>query len=87
MIKLKDLLKEDDIVKNKKTGNVYMVKKMDPAKHDKPTPAEVEKTDSPAVFEIYGYKPGNSSFVKSISLKTEITNNLATGVTAPVRPT
>lgn len=44
MIKLKDLLKEDDIVKNKKTGNVYMVKKMDPAKHDKPTPAEVEKT-------------------------------------------
>jgi hypothetical protein len=44
MIKLKDLLREDDIVKNKKTGNVYMVKKMDPAKHDKPTPAEVEKT-------------------------------------------
>jgi hypothetical protein len=44
MIKLKDLLKEDDIVKNKKTGNVYSVKKMDPAKHDKPTPAEVEKT-------------------------------------------
>ncbi len=44
MIKLKDLLKEDEIVKNKKTGNVYMVKQMDPAKHDKPTPAEVEKT-------------------------------------------
>jgi hypothetical protein len=44
MIRLKDLLKEDDIVKNKKTGNVYMVKQMDPAKHDKPTPAEVEKT-------------------------------------------
>lgn len=44
MIKLKDLLKEDDIVKNKKTGNVYMVKQMDPSKHDKPTPAEVEKT-------------------------------------------
>jgi hypothetical protein len=44
MIKLKDLLREDDIVKNKKTGNVYMVKQMDPAKHDKPTPAEVEKT-------------------------------------------
>ncbi len=44
MIKLKDLLKEDDIVKNRKTGNVYMVKKMDPSKHDKPTPAEVEKT-------------------------------------------
>jgi len=44
MIKLKDLLREDDIVKNKKTGNVYMVKKIDPSKHDKPTPAEVEKT-------------------------------------------
>lgn len=48
MIKLKDLisesyLKEDDVVKNKKTGNVYMVKKMDPAKHDRPTPAEVDK--------------------------------------------
>jgi hypothetical protein len=44
MIKLKDLLKEEDIVKNKKTGNVYVVKQMDPAKHDKPTPAEIEKT-------------------------------------------
>lgn len=44
MIKLKDLLKEDDVVKNKKTGNVYSVKKMDPNKHDKPTPAEIEKT-------------------------------------------
>ena len=44
MIKLRDLLREDDIVKNKKTGNIYMVKQMDPAKHDKPTPAEVEKT-------------------------------------------
>lgn len=44
MLKLKDLLKEEDIVKNKKTGNVYVVKQMDPAKHDKPTPAEIEKT-------------------------------------------
>ena len=44
MIKLRDLLKEEDIVKNKKTGNVYVVQKMDPAKHDKPTPAEIEKT-------------------------------------------
>ena len=43
MIRLKSLLKEDDIVKNKKTGNVYVVKKMDPSKHDKPTPAEVDK--------------------------------------------
>ena len=43
MIRLKSLLKEDDIVKNKKTGNVYVVKQMDPSKHDKPTPAEVDK--------------------------------------------
>lgn len=43
MIRLKSLLKEDDIVKNKKTGNVYVVKKMDPSKHEKPTPAEVDK--------------------------------------------
>ena len=42
--KLYNLICEDDIVKNKKTGNVYKVKQMDPAKHDKPTPAEVEKT-------------------------------------------
>ena len=41
----------------------------------------LEKQSSPAVFEIYGYTPGNSSFIKSISLKTEITNNLATEIT------
>jgi hypothetical protein len=45
MIRLKSLLKEDDIVKNKKTGNVYVVKQMDPSKHDKPTPAETDKTN------------------------------------------
>ena len=44
MIKLKDLLREEDVVKNKKTGNVYVVQKMDPSKHDKPTPAEIEKS-------------------------------------------
>jgi hypothetical protein len=38
------LSEEGEIVKNKKTGNVYMVKSFDPAKHDKPSPAEVEKT-------------------------------------------
>ena len=43
MIKLLDLLREDDIVKNKKTGNVYVVKQMDPAKHDKATPDEIDK--------------------------------------------
>lgn len=35
---------EGEIVKNKKTGNVYMVKSFDPGKHDKPTPDEIEKT-------------------------------------------
>ena len=44
MIKLKDLLREEEVVKNKKTGNVYVVQQMDPEKHDKPTPAEIEKT-------------------------------------------
>ena len=38
------LSEEGQIVKNKKTGNVYTVKQFDPEKHDKPTPAEVEKT-------------------------------------------
>jgi hypothetical protein len=36
-------LNEDDVVKNKKTGNVYMVKNFDAKKHDKPTPDEIEK--------------------------------------------
>jgi hypothetical protein len=44
MIKLKSLLAEEDVVKNKKTGNVYVVQTYDPAKHDKPSPAEIEKT-------------------------------------------
>ena len=44
MIKLKSLLKEqEEVVKNKKTGNVYVVQNFDPAKHDKPSPEEVER--------------------------------------------
>jgi hypothetical protein len=43
MIRLKSLLREEDVVKNKKTGNVYVVKNFDPSKHDKPTPAEIDK--------------------------------------------
>jgi len=43
--KLYNLITEEgEVVKNKKTGNVYVVKSFDPAKHDKPTPDEVEKT-------------------------------------------
>lgn len=41
--KPKRVLKEDDIVKSKKSGNVYTVKQFDPSKHDKPTPDEIEK--------------------------------------------
>jgi hypothetical protein len=44
MIRLRDLIKEEEVVKNKKTGNVYVVQKADPKKHDKPSPAEIEKT-------------------------------------------
>jgi hypothetical protein len=44
MIRLKSLLKEEEqVVKNKKTGNVYVVQNFDASKHDKPTPAEIEK--------------------------------------------
>lgn len=46
MIKLKSLLREEEVVKNKKTGNVYVVQKMDSTKHDKPTPAEIDKAKS-----------------------------------------
>jgi hypothetical protein len=43
MIRLKALLSEEEVVKNKKTGNVYVVQKLDPSKHDKPSPQEIEK--------------------------------------------
>lgn len=46
ILKLKSLLKEETIVKNKKTGNVYVVQTMNPDTHDKPTPAEVQKAKS-----------------------------------------
>ncbi len=37
------LLKEDYIVKNRNTGNVYTVQTFNPDTHVKPTPAEIEK--------------------------------------------
>ena len=46
MIRLKSLLKEEEVVKNKETGNVYVVQKMDPSKHVKPTPAEIQQAKS-----------------------------------------
>jgi hypothetical protein len=36
-------LNEDDVVKNRKTGNIYVVKNFDSKKHDKHTPKEIEK--------------------------------------------
>jgi hypothetical protein len=41
--KLYNIIQEEEVVKNKKTGNVYVVQNFDPGKHDKPSPAEVEK--------------------------------------------
>jgi hypothetical protein len=46
MIRLKSLLKEEEVVKNKETGNVYVVQKMNPDKHVKPTPAEIAHAKS-----------------------------------------
>jgi hypothetical protein len=43
MIRLKSLLTEEEVVKNKKTGNVYTVRQFDPAKHIQPTPAEIQQ--------------------------------------------
>jgi hypothetical protein len=58
--KIYQLIMEDDIVKNKKTGNVYSVVKMDPTKHDKPSPAEVEKAKQDNGGEVpKGEKPSS----------------------------
>jgi hypothetical protein len=43
MIRLKSLLKEETVVKNKKTGNVYVVQNLNPAIHTEPTPAEIQQ--------------------------------------------
>jgi hypothetical protein len=41
--KSKRVIKEDEVVKGKDSGNVYTVKTFNPDKHVKPTPAEIEK--------------------------------------------
>jgi hypothetical protein len=46
MIRLKSLLKEEEVVKNKETGNVYVVQTMNPDKHVKPTPDEIAHAKS-----------------------------------------
>jgi hypothetical protein len=44
LYKIVNSINEDDVVKNKKTGNVYTVKNFNPELHDKPTPDEVSTT-------------------------------------------
>jgi hypothetical protein len=46
MIRLKSLLKEETVVKNKKTGNVYVVQNLNPDIHTEPTPAEIQQAKS-----------------------------------------
>jgi len=73
MIKLLDLLKEDDIVKNKKTGNVYVVKQMNPEKHDKATPDEIDKAKakSGGVLPKVGQEPSTSQKSKTDKPSTQ----------------
>ena len=72
MIRLKSLLKEEEqVVKNKKTGNVYVVQNFDASKHDKPTPAEIEKAKA----------ANNGQLPKSEPQPTQTPKN-----TAPTKP-
>ena len=72
MIKLKSLLREqEEVVKNKKTGNVYVVQNFDASKHDKPTPAEIEKAKA----------ANNGQLPKGEPQPTQAPQN-----TAPVKP-
>jgi hypothetical protein len=65
-------LNEDDIVKNRKTGNVYVVKNFDPEKHDKPSSAEIEKA-----------KAANGGQLPSGETPTKPTTKVGTQKTAP----
>ena len=47
--KPKRIIREDDIVKSKKSGNIYTVKQRDPSKHDVPTPDEIEKAKATSI--------------------------------------
>jgi hypothetical protein len=73
-------INENDVVKNKKTGNVYVVKNFDPEKHDKPSPAEINKakaanggklptSDKPTAAPVKG-KPTPQSPTSSIDFKS-----------------
>ena len=88
MIKLLDLLREDDIVKNKKTGNVYIVKKMNPEKHDKATPGEIEKTkaQSGGVIPKVGQEPSTSKSNSTSQPKSTTTSNTKGKPTSTEKP-
>jgi hypothetical protein len=75
MIRLINLLKEDDFVKNKKTGNVYMVKKMNPSKHTTPSTAEIEKIKAANNGKIPKGKKTNIDFSKSNKSKFKYTKD------------
>ncbi len=74
MIKLIDIFKEDDIVKNKKSNNVYVVKKMDPSKHDNPTQQTTSQKLSPADFKSQSEKLKGKTSGKDIQ-----TTNIGVG--------
>jgi len=88
MIKLLDLLREDDIVKNKKTGNVYIVKKMNPEKHDKATPAEIDKAKakSGGVLPKVGQEPSTSKSNPVSQPKSTTTSNTKGKPTSKEKP-
>ena len=82
------LLKEAEVVKNKKTGNVYTVKNFNPDVHSKPTPAEIEKEKqsgglktepTPNVFDKEKEKSTKPQLRKLNSEQEEIKNSLNNG--------
>ena len=77
MISLKKILLEV-LVKNKKTGNVYDVAKMNPQTHEKPTPKDIKKSTSPTtkitgkdVFDNGDKKTSEDSIIPSDKKFTE----------------
>jgi len=64
-------LNEEDIVKNTKSGNIYVVKKMNPKVHTKPTPAEIRKAKAANGGKLpTSDKPGSIPAVKGKKVKT-----------------
>jgi hypothetical protein len=63
-------INEEDIVKNKKSGNVYVVNRMDPAIHDIPTPAEVQKAKAANGGKLPTEKPSVGKSAVKIGAQT-----------------